>query len=173
MLTVLWFGAVAPLIEWHGERAEALTQREALAQHMLTLQAALPPLRQQAAAMAAGRAAEGGLLDGESDPAASAFMQERLQGMFMQAGVQLNSVETLPGEDVGVYRRIRLQVSFNASWPVLMELLSEIQLASPALVVNELQVQPALHRINTAPGTFDVSCTVFAFRLGTAVVAAR
>jgi general secretion pathway protein M len=100
-LAVLWFGAVAPLIEWHGERAEALTQREALAQHMLTLQAALPPLRQRAAAMAAGRAAEGGLLDGESDPAASAFMQERLQGMFMQAGVQLNSVETVAGRRRG------------------------------------------------------------------------
>jgi hypothetical protein len=93
--------------------------------------------------------------------------------MFMNAGVQLNSVEALPGEDAGAYRRIRLQVAFNATWPVLIGLLNDVRLASPALLVDELHVQPALHRINTAPGTFDVSCAVFAFRTAAAQVAVR
>jgi hypothetical protein len=26
------------------------------------------------------------------------------------------------------------------------------------------QMQPALHRISTAPGTFDVTCAIFGFR---------
>jgi DNA-binding response OmpR family regulator len=37
-------------------------------------------------------------------------------------------------------RRIRLRVAFNASWPVLMSLLKDIELATPALLVDELQL---------------------------------
>jgi hypothetical protein len=169
----IWLGAVAPIMQWHDDRAEALVQREALAQRMHTLVSNLPTLRQQATAISTIGAGEPALLDGESDPVASAFLQERLQAMFMQAGVQLDSVETSPGEDVGVYRRIRLHVAFNATWPVLMGLLKDIQLAAPALLVDELNVQPALHRISTAPGTFDVSCMIFAFRSGATKVAVR
>jgi hypothetical protein len=169
----MWFGAAAPLLQWHEDRAEALAQREALAEHMLALKAALPALRQQAAAIAASGAGEPALLEGESDPVASAFLQERLQAMFLKAGVQLNSIETQPSEDAGTFRRVRLQVTFNATWPVLMGLLQDIRLAAPALLVDELHVQPALHRISTAPGTFDVSCAVFAFRSGSARVASR
>lgn len=160
----MWLGAIGPLLAWHADRAEALEQREAVARHILALQAALPTLRQQAATMTASGAGEPALLDGESDSVASAFLQERLQVMFKQAGVQLNSVETLPGEDAGSYRRIRLQLAFNANWPALMELLKGIHGATLALLMDELHVQPALHRISTAPGTFDVSCVVFAFR---------
>lgn len=169
----IWLGAVSPIMQWHHDRAEALVQREALAQRMRTLVTNLPALRQQATAIATIGAGEPVLLDGESDPVASAFLQERLQAMFMQAGVQLDSVETSPGEDVGAYRRIRLHVAFNATWPVLMGLLKDIQLATPALLVDELNVQPALHRISTAPGTFDVSCAIFAFRSGATRVAVR
>jgi general secretion pathway protein M len=169
---LLGLGVVVPLIEWHGERAEALAQRTALARRMQALAAALPELREQAAVIAASKAGEAALLAGDSDSMASASLQERLQAMFAQAGVQLNSVETLPGEEAGAYRRIRLRVSFNVAWPALMALLKEIHVATPALLVDELQVQPALRRINAAPGTFDVSCAIFAFRSGALQVSA-
>ena len=145
-LAVLWLGIVMPLIAWHSDRTEALAHQEVLTQRM----------------------------EAESDTMASASLQERLQGMFMQAGVQLNSVETLPGDDAGAYRRIGLRISFNASWPVLMTVLKEMHVATPSLLVDELQVTPALHRISTAPGSFDVACAIFAFRSASpAKVAAR
>lgn len=166
-LTVLWLGIVMPLIAWHSDRTEALAHLEALA-------AALPSLQEQAKAVEAGGAGEAALLDGDNDSMASASLQERLQGMFMQAGVQLNSVETLPGDDAGAYRRIGLRISFNASWPVLMTVLKEMHVATPSLLVDELQLTPALHRISTAPGSFDVACAIFAFRAAsTAKVATR
>ncbi len=130
---------------------------------MVTTRAAL---QEQAKAVAAGGAGETTLLEGDSDSVASAALQEMLQAMFAQAGIQLNSVETLPGEEAGAYRRIRLRVSFNASWPLLMALLKDIELARPALLVDELQVQPALHRITTAPGTFDVIVLALRVPLG-------
>ena len=75
---------------------------------MEALVATVPALRAQAAAAAAGGTGEQALLEGDNDSTASASLQERLQAMFLQAGVQLNSVETVPGEEAGAFRRIRL-----------------------------------------------------------------
>jgi general secretion pathway protein M len=169
----VWVGVVDPFLEWHRDRAERLEQREAIAQRMLSLQAALPMLRERATSIANNGSTEPALLEGDSDSVASASLQERLQAMFIQAGAQLNSVETLQGEDVGAYRRIRLQVSFNATWPVLMDLLKDIRATAPVLLVDELHVQPALHRMSIAPGTFDISCNVFSFRAGAVRVTSR
>jgi general secretion pathway protein M len=173
VLAVFWLGVVAPLIEWHGERAEALAQQEALTQRMEALAAALPSLQEQVKVVAASGAGEAALLQGDSDTTASASLQERLQAMFMQKGVQLHSVETLPGDDAGAYRRIGLRVSFDATWPVMMDLLKDLHVATPALLVDDLQVKPALHRISTIPGGFDVTCAIFAFRSGSTRSAAQ
>jgi hypothetical protein len=172
VLAVLWLGVVMPVIDWHGERADALV-KAALVQRMETLVATRAAVQEQAKAVAAGGAGETALLEGDSESVAGATLQELLQAMFMRAGVQLNSVETLPGDETGAYRRIRLRVSFNASWPVLMSLLKEFELARPALLIDELSVQPALHRISTAPGTFDVTCAIFGFRAEPAKGAAK
>jgi general secretion pathway protein M len=173
LLAVFWLGVVAPLIEWHGERAEALAQQGARAMRMEALAAALPTLQEQTKAVAATGVGEAALLDGDSDTTASASLQERLQAMIMQKGVQLRSVETLPGDDAGAYRRIGLRVAFDASWPVLIDLLKDLHLATPALLVDDLQVRPALHRISTAPGSFDVTCAIFAFRSAATRAAAQ
>ncbi len=172
-IATLWLGVAMPLMEWHADRTAGLTHLSALAGRMEALAATVPALREQAAAVAASGTGEPALLEGDSDSTASASLQERLQAMFLQAGVQLNTVETVPGEEAGAFRRIRLRVSFNASWPVLMALLKDMQLATPMLLVDELQIQPALHRISTAPGTYDISCSVFAFRPGSAKASVR
>ncbi len=165
-LAALWLGIASPLIAWHGERAEALAVRVELARRMAALVAAVPTLQQQVAEVAAGGVGNSALLEGDSDSTASASLQERLQVMFMQSGVPLNSVETVPGEAAGAYRRIRLRVSFNAAWPALMVLLREMHVATPVLLLDELQVQSVRHLIPPEQITFDVSCSVFGFRSG-------
>ncbi len=159
-------GLVMPLVEWHGDRAAALVQRATLAHRMEELAAALPELRQQEANVSSSRTGEPVLLEGDSDATAGAALQVRLETMFMQAGIHLNSVETLPGEATGAYRRIRLRIAFHAPWPALLETLRDMHIATPALLVDELQVQLGLHRIGTVAGSFDVSCTVSGFRSG-------
>ena len=167
------FGAVAPLIDGYDTRAEALTRQAALAGRMEALLTRLPELRRQAAAVGLDKPGEPAVLASDNDSMASASLQESLQAMFAQTGIALNSVETLPGEDAGPYRRIRLRVSFNASWSGLVGVLDATGRATPVLLVDELHIQPALHRIGTAPGTFDVSYIVFGFRPGSSRVSAR
>jgi Type II secretion system (T2SS), protein M subtype b len=173
ILVLLWLGVAMPLIEWHDDRDAMLARRFALADRMEALVATVPALRAQATAAAASGTGEQALLEGDNDSTASASLQERLQAMFLQAGVQLNSVETVPGAEAGAFRRIGLRISFAASWPALVSLLKDMHVATPVLVVDELQVQPALHRISTAPGTYDVLCSVYAFRSGAIGVTVR
>lgn len=173
VLAAIWQGFATPLIAWHRERAEALAQRTELARRMATLVTAAPALLQEAAAVAVAGAGNPALLEGDSDSTASASLQERLQAIFMQAGVPLNSVETLPGEAAGDYRLVRLRISFNAAWPVLMGLLREMYIATPVLLLDELQVQSVRHLIGPDQSTFDVSCSVFGFRSAALQASAR
>src|ERR1700712_2833606 len=98
-LATLWVGVAIPLIGWYDDRDAALTRRLMLADRMEGLVAGMPGLREQAAISASSGTPEPALLEGDNDSTASASLQERLQAMFLPAGVQLNSVETLPGED--------------------------------------------------------------------------
>jgi hypothetical protein len=79
----------------------------------------------------------------------------------------------LPGEDTGAYRRIGLRISFNATWQALTDLLKTMELATPSLLVDDLQIKPALHRISTVPGSLDVQCAIFAFRATAAQAVAQ
>jgi hypothetical protein len=172
-VAVVWLAITSPLMQWHAERADALVQRTALLGRMDSLVALREALQHQALSVKADGAGDATLLEGDSDSIASATMQELLQAVLSRAGVQLNSVETLPAEAADGYRRIRLRVSFAATWPVLMALLKEIELATPVLLIDELQIEPALHRMSTAPGSFDVSCAMFGFRSERARVASQ
>ena len=173
MLAAIGLGVIRPVLDWYQEGAEMLTGRAALARRMEVVVAQLPELREQAAALSASTGDTPALLAGDSDPVASAALQESLQAMFRETGVPLSSVETLSGEEAGPYRRIRLRLSFTASYPALATLLRSIGESSPVLMMDELQVRPALHRIGITPGTFDVECTVFAFRPGMSKVSVR
>ena len=171
-VAALLLGVVMPLCDGYAARAEALSRQAVLARRMAALVASLPELRREAAA--AGAASGGAaLLPGGTDSAASALLQERLQAGLAQNGVALNTVETLAGEEAGAYRRIRLRLAVTASWPALVAWLRDVGEATPAMFVDELQIQPALHKIGTAPNSFDLTCTVLGFRPVDAKVAER
>jgi general secretion pathway protein M len=173
VLTVLCLGVVMPLTAWHSAQSETLAQQVAVARRMTALVAAIPALEAQAASMADKAAGASDLLEGDTDSMAAASLQERLNAMFLRAKVRLNSVETLPGVQAGAYSRIRLRVTFDATWPVLVALLQEIQAATPVLLVDEMQVRPTLHRFGAAPDTLGVMFSLVAFRSGTIQAAAR
>ena len=161
LLATLWFGCVQPLIDWHAARAEALEQRRALLQRMDELVTTLPELRQQASS---ARAPVAALLEGGSDAVAGATLQSAVQGMATAAGAPLSSMETLPAEQSGLYRRIGLRVATAAPWPVLVALLRAVEQATPRMLVDDLQLRapPVELRATTSPVT--AAFTIVAFR---------
>jgi len=168
-VAALWLGLAAPLIAWYGERQDRLHERALLAQHMADLTATLPALQQALRSDAARSPAQDMLLQGAGDAVAGATLQGLVQDLAASAGATLSSAELLPGQSIGEFRRLGLQVSIGAApWPVLVRLLQSIAEARPRMLVDDLQLHAAsaARPGGGAPPSLDASFTVFAFRAG-------
>jgi general secretion pathway protein M len=161
LLGALWFGVITPLIGWYQDRAEELAQRHALLARMRVLVETLPDLERQSAGV---RPAPTALLPGATDALAAAAMQSAVQAMATAAGAELASMETLPAEARGGYRRIGLRVSLSAPWPVLIELLRSAAQQQPRMLVDDVQFRAAPLQVHEASMAVSASFTLLAFR---------
>ena len=137
-LLVLWLGIGAPLYAWYASEADRLDDQRRLVARMAALAATLPDLaRQASAARAGGNTAR----QGDSDALAAAALQQRLEHLASDAGIEIASVETLPTERSGGIKRIRLRVTWQASWPDLLTLLGAIETDTDSLLIGELELR--------------------------------
>lgn len=170
---IVWFDAVQPLLGWYGDRAETLQQQRAIAQRMESLAASLPLLRRQAQAGAGAQTAANATLKDTDDAVASATLQEDVQAMATAAGASLTSVETLPAESAGAWRRIGLRVNLTAPWPVLVRLLQSLDGATPRMLVDDLHVHSTVLVAHPSALPLQTSLIVFAFRAATTTSGGR
>ena len=168
VLAAAWGAVASPLLALYAERAEALATRAALADRMERVAAGLPELRRQAAAASAVGPAVRVVLPGATDAVAAAAPQGMVQEMAQRGGATLSSIEALPAEQAGAYRRVGLRVTLAAPWPVLVRLLSAIAAASPVMLVDDLQLQTSRRLVRPDDAPLDASLTVLAFRAGPA-----
>jgi hypothetical protein len=161
---VLWAAAVAPLMDWHARRAEALAHKQALLTRMQALAASLPEWRQAQARAAAQGPARAALLEGTSDAVAAAALQSLVQAMANRAGATVNSMEILPAEPRGPYRRIAVRVIAEGQWPVLLDLLRAIEDAAPRMLIDGLHLRGPDARTFTDAPPISASFSVLGFR---------
>jgi|SRR5579863_912619 len=164
LLATLWFGIAGPLISWYQANAEELLQRQALLRHMQVVAETLPTLEN---APAAAKPAPTALLSGATDAVAAAAMQNAVQAMAARSGIELSSMETLPAEPRGAYRRIGLRVSLSAQWPVLIELLRAAGQGQPRMLVDDVQLRTTPVQGHTTEAPVSASFTLLAFRAAT------
>lgn len=161
MVAALWFGIAAPLIGWYQARGEELAHRQALLQRMQILAESLPMLEHEQTSV---QPAAADLLSGATDALAAATMQSAVQNMATASGIQLTSMETLPVEARGAYRRIALRVAFSAPWPVLIRLLQAARERQPHMLVGELQLRIGAYGRRGPDAPISASFTLLAFR---------
>jgi general secretion pathway protein M len=165
-VALLWFAVLSPLFGWYESRAADLAQSQEIAAHMAALGQEIPALRKTADAAIRQSAGDPVLLDGGTDVMAGADLQTALQNLATQAGTSLDSAEALPVQQSGALRRISIQVSVTASWPVLIALLEAIDTARPRMIVEQLGI------VSTGtPGTdpappVQANFSVIGFRAG-------
>ena len=167
----LWLGVAAPLVDWYDARQAELASRHALLDHMAARVRELPVLRRLAAASHAAAGPDATLLTGDSDAMAAAALQGVIQDMATTAGATLSSEEVLPAVQQGGFRQIGLRISLTARWPVLVQLLQEIDASDLRLLVDDLE----FHAVDDASGEGGSSANpplassfvVMAFRAGT------
>ena len=169
-ILLVWFSAVAPLLDLYAENAEVLAQRRVLYRRMVNLADRLPSLQAQAGP---GTAAAVPVIDGATDAVAGAVLQQSVQEMAVGAGATLSSTEALPATPVQGYRRLGLRVSLNAPWPVLIQLLQAIEQSNPRLLVDDLRVHGVRMLTPPVDPPLDAGFTILAFRADPKPVPAR
>jgi len=89
--------------------------------------------------------------------------------MATAAAAELTSIETLPAEQAGAYRRIGVRVELTAKLPVIVDLLKALDDAQPSMLADDIHLTATpTGGVNVPSLPLDVSFTVYAFRVGTA-----
>jgi hypothetical protein len=171
LVAVLWLGVAAPLIGLYEARQVDLAGRRALLEHMAARVQELPALRRLARASRGAAAPDTALLAGDSDAIAAATLQGVIQDMATTAGATLASEEVLPAVQQGGFRQIGLRIALTGRWPVLVQLLQEIDANDLRLLVDDLEfhaVDDAASGDGASGGhpPLAASFVVMAFRAG-------
>lgn len=159
-VALLWFAAVAPLLDWQQDQTERLSRQRMIVARLDRIAATLPALQRQAAALPAKPSAAP--LDGATDALAAAALQEKLDDLADDAGVHFASTEALPAEPSGrEYRAVKLRVTLSAQWDAIVTLLHAAAASSTPLIVEDLTLRGAGR--GTA-GPLDATFTVTGLR---------
>ena len=170
-LLVVWVGVLGPILDWYGARATQLAELRLRAAREAALIETLPALK--ATAAAAAHTPTRATIAGSTDAIAGAALQEQVQQLATAATAQLTSIETLPADQVGSYRRIGVRVEMNAQLPVVVTLLKSVEEAQPSMLVDDLHLTATPMGLNNLALPLDASFTVYGFRTGTAADAAQ
>jgi general secretion pathway protein M len=165
-LLVVWLGLVAPVLDWYGARAGRLAELRLRAAREAALIETLPAMKQEAAA--AAHTPTRATVAGSTDAIAGAALQEQVQQLATSATAQLTSIETLPADQVGLYRRIGVRVELNAQLAVVVQLLKSVEQAQPSMLVDDLHLTGTAMGMNAIALPLDASFTVYGFRVGSA-----
>ena len=162
-----WVGGVAPLIEWHAQRAASIEGKQMLLARMEMVASQLPAQRAQAATPDRGARA-GSLLRGGSDSIAAAELQGLLQETAGRSGLRVTSLESLAPEPRSGYRRVAVRVAAEGRYPGVLDLLGNIAAAAPGVLVDGLTLRGPGGTARSDDPPVTVSFTVIGLRDGEA-----
>lgn len=163
-LALLWLAVAQPLLSLYQSQADLLAQKRALLSRMQAVANSLPAITTAAARRPQTTGAA--LLSGTSDAVAAAGLQEMVQRMAAAAGTNLTAVETLPAETDGKWRKISLRISLNAPWPVLMELMHQVDEAPVRIFTDDLHFHSPVVVLHPVALPIQASMVVYGFRAG-------
>jgi hypothetical protein len=163
---LVWLGIVAPVLDLYGSRQDEVDELRSRAARQAALVEALPALTKDEQLLS--RTPTRAVLAGNSDAIAGAALQEQVQTMASNVNAQLTSIETLPGEQVGNYRRIGVRVELSAQLAVVIRLLAAIEEAQPSMLLDDTRLTGTPVGPQNVQLPLDAAFTVYAFRVGTA-----
>lgn len=164
-LTTVYLVVAAPLLDIYRGRAAHTASQRALVVKLGAIAAELPVLRARVEDLRVAADSHKLTLDGASDAIASAALQGHIEQFAAASGVTVGSTEILPIDTQGEYHRVGLRMLISGSYESMMKLLATIEMATPPLVVDGLQIHSLMRRAG-ASTTFglDASLEVSGFR---------
>lgn len=163
---IFYLGLIAPALDFYGARKDQVDALRTRAAGEAALIEALPQLTK--AADVDSRTPARAVFAGNSDAIAGATLQEQVQNMASSVNAQLTSIETLPGEQAGNYRRIGVRVELSAQLPLVIYLLAAIEEAQPSMLLDDIRLSGTPVSTQNTQLPLDAVLTIYAFRLGSA-----
>lgn len=130
-----------PIIVGYGETDRRIEEvREQLSRYQ-RLAAARPALERQMQQVATDRTSDGYYLSGGTDALVAAELQDRVNVLVEAKGGSLRSIQPMAGIDEQGFRRITLRVQMTATIEALFETLYALEVGTPMLFVENLDIQ--------------------------------
>lgn len=141
VVTGAWLFLIAPLLERHAALEESIALSQALLARFAQETADENVLVQQRDALRDRRPTDTGLLRGDNEALAGAFVQSFLTTTVERAGGSVRSVQILPVREEHELRRISARAQVHVTTTALRDVLHRLEGADPYLFVDSLDVR--------------------------------
>ncbi len=136
----LYVLVVAPIVAAYAETDAAVTQAAELLDRYRRVAAARPALQERLDALESRQSEIGTYLGGHTDALAGAELQELVNATVAKGGGGLRSVQILPVQTDGGFRRIGVRVQMTATIAQVLRVLHGLEAGSTLLFVDNLEV---------------------------------
>ena len=140
VIAVVYGVGVAPLLSAHGKADRAIAEANELMSRYQLVAARRDTLEAQLQALRADRSMVGIYLDGDTDALAAASLQEVVNATVEGTGGRLRSIQILPAQDDGKFRRISVRAQMSATIVQLARLLYAFEASKTYLFIDNLDV---------------------------------
>ena len=130
-----------PLVETYRETTESLDEKETLLKRFEAELAGQPGLQARIAALHQEHKQAGLYLEGASEAAAAASLQERIGAIANRSRADLRSVQALPSTDEEGMRRLSLRVVMSATVPQLFDVIYAIESDKPLAFIDNFEIE--------------------------------
>ncbi len=134
---------VAPLLTDYDETRQAVANARDLLTHLDRLKVAEAALGQQMAELRQRQSSTGLYLTKGSDAHAAVEIQDRVKGVVEQNGGAVRSVQAMPGQGDGGFRRVTVRLEMTVTTALLYRTLYRLEAGKPALFVDNIAIQSA------------------------------
>lgn len=167
LLLVLLLGIIMPLADYWRSIDEQHTQLLNKASASERLVARKDAMARQVRSLEAGLTEAVDYLPKAESAMAAAGVQASLGQLAERSGATVRSTQTLPAKAQEGFTAVGLQLNVTGSMRSIREILYEIEVGHPRLVVDRLTITPARDLgANAKPGDVDMSVDLHGYMIG-------
>jgi general secretion pathway protein M len=143
VLAAAYLLLIGPLLADYDETRQAVADARDMLTRVGRLRAVEAELGRQMSDLRQRQSATGLYLTKGSDAHAAVEIQDRVKGVVEQNGGAVRSVQAMPGQADGGFRRVTVRLQMTATTGLLYRTLYRLEAEKPVLFVDNLDIQSA------------------------------
>jgi general secretion pathway protein M len=132
---------VRPLIATYSQNEAAIVEAQGLLARLRNVAAAEEDLQEKVQVISERQDLQSYYLTKETDALAAADLQDRVKLTVDKNGGTIRSIQTLPGEDDGEFRRVTLRVQMTTTTESVLRIAHAFEAGQPILFLDNVDIQ--------------------------------